>query len=822
MIYTNTRSAFPNQVVPQEEKMSLEYGLRVARAIEGQWFSQGMGGDRYAFNYNIFHQRRLYARGEQSVQKYKDELSINGDLSYLNLDWKPVPIIPKFVDIVVNGMSDKIYDVKAYSQDPASQKLRTDYATKIHKDIQTREYMDEVQKSLGINISETQYMTNVPVNEQELEVHMQLDYKQSIELAEEELISNTLAKNKFDLSRKRFIKDLVVLGIGAVKTNFNRAEGIVVDYVDPANLVWSYTEDPNFEDIYYVGEVKSISLPELKKEFPDLTTSQLEEIQKFPGNTNYARNWQGNNNNNTVQVLYFEYKTYQDQVFKIKYTDQGLEKAIEKTDFFNPPPNDNFKRVSRSIEVLYQGAKILGHPIMLQWEMAKNMTRPFSNTSKVNMNYQICAPSMYKGRIESLVERMVGFADMIQLTSLKLQQVLARTVPDGVFLDVDGLAEVDLGNGTNYNAQEALNMYFQTGSIVGRSMTQDGDLNHGKVPIQELNSSSGQSKIQALISTYQYYLQMIRDVTGLNEARDGTMPTEDALVGLQKLAAAASNTATKHILQASLFLTLRACENISLRVADCIEFDLLRESLINSISLYNVKTLEEIHNLHLYDFGIYLDIEPDDEEKALLEQNIQMALQQQSINLEDAIEIREIRNLMLANQLLKLRRKKKQQADQQHQQQMVQAQAQANAEAAEKAAMAEVQKNQAIAETTMRLEQGKGQIVIQKIQTEAEIEKQLMAIKFEYDKQLKQMDIQQSQTKEASIEDRKDQRTRMQASQQSELINQRRNNSLPINFETSPIDQQPGGGGGDPMMGANPMQNNEMQETEITEQINTQ
>jgi len=783
MIYTNTRSSFPDQVVPQEEKMSLEYGLMVARAIEGQWFSQGLGGDRYAFNYNIFHQRRLYARGEQNIQKYKDELSINGDLSYLNLDWKPVPVIPKFVDIVVNGMSEKIYDVKAYSQDPASQKLRTDYATRIHKDIKTREYMEKVQNALGMDIADAKGVDNVPVNEQELEIHMQLDYKQSIELAEEELISNTLAKNKYHLIRRRFIKDLVTLGIGAVKTSFNKSEGIVVDYVDPANLVWSYTEDPNFEDIYYVGEVKSISIPELKKEFPQLTNKELEEIQKFPGNTNYVRNWEGQNNNNTVQVLYFEYKTYADQVFKIKYTDQGLEKAIEKPDFFNPPPNDNFKRVSRSIEVLYHGAKILGHPIMLQWEVAENMTRPFSNTSKVNMNYQLCAPSMYKGRIESLVERMIGFADMIQLTSLKLQQVLSRTVPDGVFLDVDGLAEVDLGNGTNYNPQEALNMYFQTGSIVGRSMTQDGDLNHGKVPIQELNSSSGQSKIQALITTYQYYLQMIRDVTGLNEARDGSMPNEDSLVGLQKLAAAASNTATKHILQAGLYLTLRACENISLRVADCIQFDLLRESLINSISLFNVKTLEEIQHLHLYDFGIYLEIEPDEEEKALLEQNIQMALQTQTINLEDAIDIREIKNLMLANQLLKLKRRKKAEQDRETQQQMIKAQADANAEAAERAAMAEVQKNQAIAETTLQIEQGKGQIVLQKIQTEGELKKELMEIQFGYDQKLKQMEVEQAQRKERDIEDRKDTRTQIQATQQSQLIEQRRNNSLPVDFQ---------------------------------------
>jgi len=781
MIYTNTRSSFPDQVIPQEEKMTTEYGLQVARAIEGEWFSQGVGGNRYSFNYTIFHQRRLYARGEQSVQKYKDELSINGDLSYLNLDWKPVPVIPKFVDIVVNGMSDKMYDIKAFSQDPASQKKRTEYANKIYRDIQAREFIQTMQQELGIDLKEAP--AGAPETEEELEIHMQLDYKQSIEIAEEELIENTLAKNKYDLTRARFNRDLVVLGIGAIKTSWNKSEGIVVDYVDPANLVWSYTEDPNFEDIYYVGEVKNISLPELKKEFPELTNKQLEEIQKFPGNTNYTRNWTGKDNNNTVQVLYFEYKTYMDQVYKIKYTENGLEKALEKPDFFNPPPSDNFDKVSRSIEVLYSGAKILGHDIMLDWKIAENMTRPYSNTVKVNMNYQLVAPHMYKGRIESTVERMIGFADMIQLTSLKLQQVLSRVVPDGVFMDVDGLAEVDLGNGTNYNPAEALNMYFQTGSIVGRSMTQDGDINQGKVPIQELNTSSGGQKINSLISTYEYYLKMIRDVTGLNEARDGTMPDKQSLVGLQKLAAANSNVATRHILNASLFLTLRACENISLRVADSIQFDLLRESLIDSISLYNVKTLEEIQNLHLYDFGIYLEIEPDEEAKASLEQNIQVALQQQSISLPDAIEIREIKNLKLANKLLKLKQEQKAEKDQQNNLANIKAQADANAEASERAAMAEVQKQQALAQTTLQIEQGKSQFELQRMQSETELKKQLIELQYGFDKELKSMEVQAMKEKESLIEDRKDERTKIQATQQSQLIQQRQDGTLPTNFE---------------------------------------
>ncbi len=796
MINTNYNSSFPDQVVPDVEKASYEYGLQVGRAIESEWFRNDRGWyDRFNTNYNNFHRLRLYARGEQSIQKYKDELSINGDLSYLNLDWKPVPVIPKFVDIVVNGMSQRSYDIKAYAQDPESIMKRTAYAEALQRDMMQKDLINQIQQMTGLDVSKSQGKGLEMENEEDLQLHMQMDYKESIEVAEEEVINNVLANNKYDLTRRRLNQDLTILGIAATKTSFNRSEGVTVDYVDPASLVYSYTEDPNFEDLYYVGEVKPISLSELKKQFPYLTPNELEEIQKYPGNQNYTRNWSGRYDDDTVQVLYFEYKTYTNQVFKIKQTASGLEKALEKQDtFIDAPEGDNFKKAFRSIEVLYSGAKILGHEKMLEWKMAENMTRPYADTVKVNMNYNIVAPRLYKGRIESIVSRITGFADMIQLTHLKLQQVMSRIVPDGVYMDIDGLAEVDLGNGTNYNPAEALNMYFQTGSIVGRSMTQDGSMNPGKVPIQELSTSNGMGKIQSLIQTYEYYLKMIRDVTGLNEARDGTLPDKQSLVGLQKLAAANSNVATRHVLQASLYLTLRTCENISLRVADALMFPMTKQSLMSSISRYNVGTLEELSTLNMHDFGIFLELEPDEEQKQILEQNIQIALQAGQIDLEDAIDIREVANLKLANQMLKKRRKDKAARDQQAQQANIQAQAQANAQLAEQTAMAEAQKQQILTEQKMQLEKAKSDFEVQKMEREAQIKQQLMELEFNYNMQLTQAQGQSRKTQEEFKEDRKDERTKIQATQQSELIDQRKNDLLPKNFESAGNDTMGGFG----------------------------
>ena len=500
------KNYFPSQTVSDAEKLSYDYGLKVAKAIESEWFNNDNNANRFRNNYNSFHSLRLYARGEQSIQKYKDELSINGDLSYLNLDWSPVPIIPKFVDIVVNGISDRAYDVKAFSIDAMGVNERTQYMEDIVKDMRTKEFDQKMQSQLGVN-SRASNIKKLPETNEELQLHMQLEYKQGIEIAQEQAINTLLEGNKYDLIKRRLNYDLTVLGIAAVKNNFTTSEGITVEYVDPADIVYSYTESPYFEDIYYVGEVKSIPVNELAKQFPFLSEEDLKEVmnnKSYHKNNNHHRYSTDKEDNNKVQVLYFNYKTYMNEVYKVKNTGSGAEKAIEKDDTFNPPENleGDFIRLQRSIECLYDGALILGTDKLLKWEMAKNMMRPKSDYTKVKMNYNLVAPRMYNGRIESLVKRITGFADMIQLTHLKLQQVMSRMVPDGVYLDADGLAEVDLGNGTNYNPQEALNMFFQTGSVIGRSLTAEGDMNPGKVPIQEITSGSGGNKMQALIGNY--------------------------------------------------------------------------------------------------------------------------------------------------------------------------------------------------------------------------------------------------------------------------------------------------------------------------------
>jgi hypothetical protein len=786
-------AGFPSQFVSDAEKATDEFGLQIGQAIQYEWFKKDGQQCRFYSQWRDFNKLRLYARGEQSVAKYKNELAIDGDLSYLNLDWTPVPVIPKFVDIVVNGMSDRLFKVKAYAQDALSQAKRSKYQDMVEGQMVAKDTLNIIKDKTGANpfIIDPEELPNT---DEELSLYMQLNYKPAIEIAEEEAINTLLEENHYEDIRKRCDYDLATLGVSMAKHNFLKGAGVEVEYVDPANVVYSYTEDPYFKDCFYWGEIKVLPIVELLKIDPSLTREDLEEIGKYSQSWyNYYNVAQYYENDifyrDTVTVMYFNYKTTKKMVYKKKILETGGSKVLEKDDTFNPPQEmmdeGRFERFEKTIDVWYDGVMVMGTNILLKWELAHNMVRPKSSSQHALPNYVAVAPRMYKGVIESLVRRMIPFADLIQITHLKLQQVISKVVPDGVYIDADGLNEVDLGTGQAYNPEDALRMYFQTGSVIGRSYTQDGDFNQGKVPIKELQSSSGASKTQMLLTNYNHYLNMIRTVTGLNEARDASTPDPNSLVGLQKLAALNSNTATRHILDGSLYIFRSLSEALTYRVADILEYSDFKDDFVNKIGKYNVSILGDISDLYIYDFGIFIEVSPDEEEQAQLEQNIQMALQKQDINLEDAIDIRELKNIKLANQLLKVKRVQKEEKEIKKQKELQQNQAQLNMQSQQMAAQTAMEKQQVEIQGKMQLKQAEVAFEIEKLKNEAQLKRELMQTEFDFNMQLRDISENALQSRETQREDAKSQRISQQNTQQSKLIDQRKNNLPPMKFESN-------------------------------------
>ena len=784
---------FPSQFVSDAEKATDQFGLQIGQAIQYEWFRKDSNGCRYYSQWRDFNRLRLYARGEQSIAKYKNELAVDGDLSYLNLDWTPVPILPKFVDIVVNGMQDRLFKVKAYAQDALSQSKRSKYQDMIEGQMAAKPVLSTIKDETGFDpfIMDPD---ELPASDEELSLYMNLNYKPAIEIAEEEAIDTMFAENHYEDIRKRIDYDQMVVGVGMAKHEFLPGSGVKVSYVDPANVVYSYTEDPYFKDCFYWGEIKTVGISELIKIDPTLTREDLEKISQYSQSWyDYFNTAQYYENDifyrDTCTLMYFNYKTTKKMVYKKKITDTGSSRMIEKDDTFNPPEEmleeGKFEKIEKTIDVWYDGVMVMGTNIILKWELAKNMVRPKSSSQHALPNYVAVAPRMYKGVIESLVRRMIPFADLIQMTHLKLQQVIARVVPDGVYIDADGLNEVDLGTGAAYNPEDALRLYFQTGSVVGRSYTQEGEYNQGRTPIQQLTSNSGASKTQMLIANYNHYLDMIRSVTGLNEARDGSTPNPDALVGVQKLAALNSNTATRHILDGSLYIYRTLAEALTYRVADILEFADFKDDFINKIGKYNVSILGEISQLYIYDFGVFIELSPDEEQKAMLEQNIQMALSKQDINLEDAIDIREIKNLKLANQLLKVKRKSKQEADEKREMQKQAMISQQQLKSQEMAAQVAVQKIELEAQAEMKVKQAEIAFEIEKQNNEANLKAQLMKQEFAYNQQLRNVSENALAFREGAREEAKSKRISQQNTEQSELINQRKNNLPPKNFESN-------------------------------------
>ena len=713
---TKDFSGFPNPFASREEKLTKEYGLQYFRQIYREWENEGSGVNLMSTRNQRYKKQREYAEGMQSINQYKELIGANGDSSYLNLNWEVVPIIPKFVDVITGGLTNQDYKIKCTAIDPVSVDKKNEDKWEMITKMELKDFMDEMTGLSGIPMNDG--YDKLPDTSEELELYMQLNYKQATEIAMEEGIELTMYLNDWEEVKKRIIRDLIVLNIGICKTGVENGK-ITMSYVDPANFVSSHSSSPDFKNMEFGGETIYLSIHDIKR----MAGEQFSE-EEYKEIAESVLGKHGNPNKLGLSTVSYngydvsEYDTYKvallDGVFKCtditryekKNNKYGGYSVNKKSSTYKPPKSPRYKRtqINSSVEMIYKGKWIVGTDFIFDYGVAENIVRPKSKLEKALMPYCVYAPNIINMNNKGMVERMIPFADQIQLAHLKMQHLIAKVKPKGSAIELGAIENVGKGDGGTFTPLEVQDIYQQTGNLYYRIQQDDGSPGNPN-PIQELGGGIG-GALQELIAIYQYNLQMIRDVTGINEIRAAEQPDKESLVGVQKMALLASNNATRWLNQAFLNITQKACKSIALRVQDLVNNKGTYEGYVQAIGEFNMKAIEVTKDVTLADFGIMIEPLPNDEEKAILEQNIQMSIQQGALRLEDAIMIRTIPNVKLANQLLVLRRKKyaaeqqemamaNAQANAQQQQQSIAAKSQADAQLKQMESQSEIQKLQA-------------------------------------------------------------------------------------------------------------------------------
>lgn len=788
----------PDPLASDEEKNQEKYGLQMGKYIEYEWFyrpeSTTHGKCTYYDKRDRYHKLRLYGRGEQSSKLYKDLLNGGEDTSYVNYDWRPIQVIPKFVNLIVNQMSERLFDIKAEATDKFSTDLKNKQKERLEDFIYAQPIIQLAKQESGVDLQPIGF-EDYPQTQEEVDLHMKLKYKPAIEIAAEEAISFTLDYNDFSDVQSEVIKDITEIGLGVIKHNTDRSKGITVEYVDPADCVYSYPKHKDFKDVHYFGEVKRMTLTELQRISGDKfskdelikmgrMTSEWTRYHGFDSNEQSYR--EDDLNGFMVDVLFFNFKNNNKISYKKKYMKNGGYKMTKKESTFEKKNKDydGYEAVKKTIDVWYEGALVLGTNKIFNYKLCENMIRPNGLLNKTTPNYLFYAPEIYQNRTRSLVERIIPYVDQMQQIHIKLQQMIAKARPNGIYVDVAGLNEIAMGDGNALTPMELIKIYDETGNVLGASVTQEGDFNYGKQPIQELKNGVIDG-LDRLINVYNHYMNLVRDAIGIPQGADATMPHPDTLVGVQQQVALNSNTATRHILDGALNISERLGEAISLRLSDIFEYSDLKEIYTNAVGKINVKTLEALKDYHLHDLGIHIVLKPDVQEKQYLEANINQALAKDLITLDDAIDIRNISNIKLANELLKTRRIRREKSRREEAMQMEEMRGQTQERAAMASAQAESQKIQVKTQADLAGIQAKSQAKMAELEKEKDVKMELMEREFQYNIQLQGITIKKDIGKEKYKEDRKDQRQDKNNSQASKLIEQRNFNLPAQKFESS-------------------------------------
>ena len=789
-----TTNSIPDPLAPDHIKVKDAFGLSVAVHIASEWFNGGFvssnNGNGFQDRNKKIQELRAYYRGTQNIDKYKKWFAKNsGDLAMVeNMDFRNINFAEKFCNIVINGIQDDFYrlDIRSIDRLSADEKRKKFIEHKTNQ--MSKEFFENAKNELGIDMT-PEFM---PESDEEILLYQEIKERPAIEIAEEINIDFVKKSSRWENIKYEVDRDLVTVGLNVIRCWIDINDGVQVEYIDPEKFGHSYCNKNDFSDVYYYFYIETLTINEVKRG-SNFTDIQLRDIaSKYATQNKVYIDFDSCDFKDLlgmkVDVMRYSYKSSKEIVFKKSYNDKKEPwKVSQRDSSWENKGNPNTK-ISKVLDTWYEGNYIIGsQQYIYGWKECENLAKDQMN--KALPPFVCRATNIYKNELQSFLGNIIPLLDQLQYQSLKIQHLYRELKPDLIQIDVDSLADLtDEGKGEKKSEiwQTALSILDVKGVIVTKRVDMgEMGIKEGS-PARPIPQQQG-SALAQLLNVFAMYYNQIREVTGVNPARDGSL-NPNSLVGVNQMMLLASNTATKHIVDTATMFDKKVCETISSRIKTIYMFDdegRLKKLYESAIGTQNVNILDALKNRHLHEFGYSVEMVPDKEMLNELKQDLSLAIQEQTVDLSEKYQILELakNNYKKAYEYMRFIRNRRQKQKMEENQANMQMQTQGNIQSAQAAAEAEAQAYQQKKMIDLDFEKQMAQIRLMELQSKIQIEAPKEDKEFQQDVYLERIkNINMSDLTQLK-ENYKDERTKLQATQQSKMIDQRKGEKKPIDFK---------------------------------------
>ena len=661
MIYKNSKAVYPSHQIDPREK-GKDWCLQYAKAA----WSDYTNHSTQSFHNNRGHYAKIkdYAQGNQSINKYKQLLNVDDadNESWFAIDWSVLPIVPKFRRIALGKLGKTEYNITATPIDSLAQSETEDYFKKQKAKMDLRNEVTKKYPGMS-DFSALKKMPNEPDNDEELEMHMSYTYKHNAAIEMEQGIDLIFHTNEVAEKRKQILESLFDFGVAGYKEYIDSNGSVKIRTVNPAKLLVSHCNKRDFSDKIHIGEIQEMSIMDLKqragqqfsereyKDIADRYSGRQGDTKMFPSNKKYYKHY----DERKILVLDLEFFSVDEMVHESRVDRRGNTRFGRAS--YNSMNKRKNKFIRSSYKTVYKISWVVDSEYCYDFGLCSDMKRVESNLMDTDLSYHLFAPDYHNMKPLGIMEQLITIADQIQISWYRLQNTINQARPKGIMIELGALEDIPLGSGgEQMKPMDVIDLFNKTGTLVYRRNDIGGKPTNYR-PIEELENGLGRDAM-TYYQVIQNNIEMIRQITGLNEFTDGSTPDARSLTTTAKLAAQATNNALAHIEQGERFLLEKLAGAVIVRLQESVKKGPV-SGYVRSLGSKSMKFFEMSPVVSKHEFGIQIEDRPTEEQKARLMQILQASVAQGQVDFEDAVYIEQIKNLKQAQQVLAYRIKKK-------------------------------------------------------------------------------------------------------------------------------------------------------------------